>query len=68
VESYMIDHEDLLQSYWLINKKNIGISAGASAPEISVKNIVNKIESLTKASITELPGIEESIIFKLPKI
>jgi len=50
------------------HKKNIGISAGASAPEISVKNIVNKIESLTKASITELPGIEESIIFKLPKI
>ena len=68
VESYMIDHEDLLQLSWLINKKNIGISAGASAPEISVKNIVNKIESLTKASITELPGIEESIIFKLPKI
>ena len=68
VESYMIDHEDLLQPSWLINKKNIGISAGASAPEISVKNIVNKIESLTKASITELPGIEESIIFKLPKI
>ena len=68
VESYMIDHEDLLQPSWLINKKNIGISAGASAPEISVKNIVNKIESLTKASISELPGIEESIIFKLPKI
>ena len=68
VESYMIDHEDLLQPSWLVNKKNIGISAGASAPEISVKNIVNKIESLTKASITELPGIEESIIFKLPKI
>jgi 4-hydroxy-3-methylbut-2-enyl diphosphate reductase len=64
----MIDHEDLLQSSWLINKKNIGISAGASAPEISVKNIINKIESLTKVSITELPGIEESIIFKLPKI
>jgi 4-hydroxy-3-methylbut-2-enyl diphosphate reductase len=68
VESYMIDHEDLLQPSWLVNKKNIGISAGASAPEVSVKNIVNKIESLTKASITELPGIEESIIFKLPKI
>jgi 4-hydroxy-3-methylbut-2-enyl diphosphate reductase len=64
----MIDHEDLLQPSWLVNKKNIGISAGASAPEVSVKNIVNKIESLTKASITELPGIEESIIFKLPKI
>jgi 4-hydroxy-3-methylbut-2-enyl diphosphate reductase len=68
VESYMIDHEDLLQLSWLVNKKNIGISAGASAPEVSVKNIVNKIESLTKASIAELPGIEESIIFKLPKI
>ena len=68
VEAYMIDHEDLLQSSWLLNKKNIGISAGASAPEISVKNIVNKIESLTKANITELPGVEESIVFRLPKI
>ena len=68
VEAYMIDHEDALQSSWLLNKKNIGISAGASAPEISVKNIVNKIESLTKANITELPGVEESIVFRLPKI
>ena len=68
IESYMIDHEDSLQPSWLLNKKNIGISAGASAPEISVKNILNKIEALTKATITELPGIKESIIFKLPKI
>ncbi len=68
VEAYMIDHEGALQSSWLLNKKNIGISAGASAPEISVKNIINKIESLTKANITELPGVEESIVFRLPKI
>ena len=68
VEAYMIDHEDALQSSWLLDKKNIGISAGASAPEISVKNIVNKIELLTKAHIRELPGVEESFIFRLPKI
>ena len=68
VEAYMIDHEDALQSSWLLNKKNIGISAGASAPEISVKNIVNKIESFTKAHILELPGVEESVVFRLPKI
>ena len=68
VEAYMIDHEDALQSSWLLNKKNIGISAGASAPEISVKNIVNKIESFTKAHIRELPGVEESVVFRLPKI
>ena len=68
VEAYLIDHEDALQSSWLLNKKNIGISAGASAPEISVTSIINKIEVLTKATITELPGVEEDIIFKLPKI
>ena len=68
VEAYMIDHEDALQSSWLLDKKNIGISAGASAPEISVKHIVNKIELLTKAQIRELPGVEESVIFRLPKI
>jgi len=67
-EAYLIDHEDALQSSWLLNKKNIGISAGASAPEISVTSIINKIEVLTKATITELPGVEEDIIFKLPKI
>ena len=67
-DAYLIDHEDALQSSWLLNKKNIGISAGASAPEISVTNIINKIEVLTKAKITELPGVEEDIIFKLPKI
>ena len=68
VEAYLIDHEDALQSSWLLNKKNIGISAGASAPEISVTNIINKIQVLTEASITELPGVQENIIFKLPKI
>ena len=68
VEAYMIDHEDALQSSWLLHKKNIGISAGASAPEISVKNILSKIESLTKAHILELPGVEESVVFRLPKI
>lgn len=68
VNAYLIDHEDALQSSWLLNKKNIGISAGASAPEISVTNIINKIEVLTKATIIELPGVEEDIIFKLPKI
>ena len=68
VEAYLIDHEDALQSSWLLNKKNIGISAGASAPEISVTNIINKIDALTEAKITELPGAQENIIFKLPKI
>ena len=68
VEAYLIDHEDALQSSWLLNKKNIGISAGASAPEISVINILKKIEVLTEAKITELPGVQENIIFKLPKI
>jgi len=68
IEAYLIDHEDALQSSWLLNKKNIGISAGASAPEISVTNIIKKIEALTEAKITELPGVQENIIFKLPKI
>jgi 4-hydroxy-3-methylbut-2-enyl diphosphate reductase len=68
IEAYLIDHEDALQSSWLLNKKNIGISAGASAPEISVTNIINKIEVLTEAKISELPGVQENIIFKLPKI
>ena len=52
----------------LLNKKRIGITAGASAPEILVKNLIKKIKHDYDVLVDEMSGIEENIIFKLPNI
>ncbi len=66
-DSYLIDGADDIQSKWLVGKSSIGITAGASAPEVLVKAVIQRLESLGAASVTELPGEEESVRFSLPK-
>ena len=68
VESLLIDDVDTFDPLCLLNKKNIGISAGASAPEILVRNLIKKIKEHSEVSIKELDGIKENVIFKLPVI
>lgn len=67
IDAYMVDNADLLNPEWVEGKKRIGISAGASAPEVLVKAVVSKLESLGVNSIEELGGVEENVTFKLPK-
>jgi 4-hydroxy-3-methylbut-2-enyl diphosphate reductase len=67
VEAYMIDNALHLKPEWLTNKKKIGVSAGASAPEILVKEVIATLQNLGAYHITELTGVIESVIFKLPK-
>ncbi len=67
VESYMVDNASYIDPTWLIGKKNIGISAGASAPEVLVKEVIATLLTLTKAEVTELPGVVENVVFQLPK-
>jgi 4-hydroxy-3-methylbut-2-enyl diphosphate reductase len=64
----LLDDMADFQEKWLKNKKNIGITAGASAPEILVQELVKEIKKIKQISISEIKGIEENIIFKLPKI
>jgi 4-hydroxy-3-methylbut-2-enyl diphosphate reductase len=52
---------------WLIGKKRIGVSAGASAPEVLVKEVINKLQALSKAEVTELQGVVENVVFQLPR-
>jgi len=66
-DSYLIDGADDIQPKWLVGKSSIGITAGASAPEVLVKAVIQRLESLGAASVTELPGEEESVRFSLPK-
>ena len=65
VESVLVGNIESFDLSILLNKKKIGITAGASAPEILVKNLIKKIKSNYDVLIDEMNGIEENIIFKL---
>ncbi len=73
VEAYMVDQAVQLQESWLTNKQCIGITAGASAPEILVQQVLERLEQIaTKQSgqsvvVEELAGVLESVTFPLPK-
>ena len=67
VDSFLIDNPDEIDFKLLRDKKNIGISAGASAPKILVDQIITKISKTYPAQIKELKGIRENVIFKLPE-
>ena len=68
LDAILLDDMADFQEKWLKDKKNIGITAGASAPEILVQELIKEIKKIKQISISEIKGIEENIIFKLPKI
>ena len=67
VEAYMVDNASYLKQEWLMGKKKIGVSAGASAPEVLVKEVITKLQQLGANEVTELQGVIESVVFQLPK-
>jgi 4-hydroxy-3-methylbut-2-enyl diphosphate reductase len=67
VDGYLIDGPDEIQESWMKDKKRIGVSAGASAPEILVQRVVQRIVSLSGASVIQAKGVEEGVLFPLPK-
>jgi 4-hydroxy-3-methylbut-2-enyl diphosphate reductase len=67
VEAYMVDNASQLQPEWLAGKARIGVTAGASAPEVLVKEVIAKLNTLGAAEVRELHGIVESVVFPLPK-
>lgn len=67
IESYLIDDADQIDLSWLLNKKSIGVTAGASAPEILVKQVVDKLCKETSANVSEVDGVDENITFAVPK-
>ena len=68
IDAILIDDMSQFQSKWIKNKKSIGITAGASAPEVLVQGLIQEIKKIKKVSISEIKGIQETTIFKLPKI
>ncbi len=67
VEAYMVDNASYLKAEWLIGKTKIGVSAGASAPEFLVKEVISKLQTLGAHEVQELHGVIESVVFQLPK-
>lgn len=67
VEAYMVDNASYLKPEWLVGKSKIGVSAGASAPEVLVKEVISKLQALGAHQVEELHGVIESVVFQLPK-
>lgn len=67
VDAFLIDDMKKFNPDCLKNKKKIGISAGASAPEILVQNLIKKIKEHSEVKLIELDGVKEKVIFKLPR-
>ena len=66
-ESHMIDNADELRAEWLAGKSRIGLTAGASAPDILVQQVINRLRELGAVSVRQLAGIQETVKFPLPK-
>lgn len=68
VEAHLIDDADQIRTEWLMGKSNIGITAGASAPEILVQKVIEYLKSrFDTTEVTELKTTEENVTFSLPK-
>ena len=67
VDAYMVDSASFLQEEWFAGKNHVGVTAGASAPELLVQEVIAQIQAWGHGSIEELNGVEESIVFVLPK-
>ena len=67
VQSHMVDSADELQIDWLAGKQRVGLTAGASAPEILVKQVIDRIRVMGAVSVRKIDGIQETVKFPLPK-
>lgn len=66
-KAHLIDSADEIEAAWLEGVKAVGITAGASAPEVLVKAVVEKLVSLGGEAPEEIEGIPENVVFSLPK-
>jgi 4-hydroxy-3-methylbut-2-en-1-yl diphosphate reductase len=66
-DAYLIDNAEELRAEWIEGKHRIGVTAGASAPEVLVQEVILRLQSLGARRVRELTGIEEHVTFPLPK-
>ncbi len=66
VPAYLVNDADGLQPAWFVGKARVGITAGASAPELLVQGVVARLQQIGGGSVTELQGIMENVVFPIP--
>jgi 4-hydroxy-3-methylbut-2-en-1-yl diphosphate reductase len=67
VDSYMVDNAGELQPQWLEGKSRVGLTAGASAPDVLVQEVIARLKSFGALSVRKMDGIQETVKFPLPK-
>ena len=67
VPAYLIENAEAIRADWLDGKQCVGVSAGASAPEVLVQAVIDKLKTYGAAQVSEQPGIEERVTFSLPR-
>jgi 4-hydroxy-3-methylbut-2-enyl diphosphate reductase len=67
VPSYMVDRAEQLQPEWIAGKASVGVTAGASAPEVLVQEVLARLAELGARGVRELEGVAERVVFPLPK-
>ena len=67
VPAYMVDNATELRREWIDGQQRIGVTAGASAPELLVTEVIQRLRGLGAASVTNLSGIVERTVFPMPK-
>ena len=67
IPAWMVDRADELRPEWIAGRKRVGVTAGASAPEILVRQVIERLRELGAAHVTELAGTAETIVFPMPK-
>jgi 4-hydroxy-3-methylbut-2-en-1-yl diphosphate reductase len=66
-QAYMVDGAADLKPEWVAGKTRVGVTAGASAPEVLVTEVIARLKSLGAQSVRQLAGIEETVVFSLPR-
>jgi 4-hydroxy-3-methylbut-2-enyl diphosphate reductase len=66
-QAYMVDSAADLRPEWVAGKRRVGVTAGASAPELLVEQLVARLKELGAESVRPLDGITESVVFTLPR-
>jgi len=67
VAAHMVDNADELDPDWVVGKSRIGVTAGASAPEVLVQEVIARLRQFGAHDVSELEGIDENVVFSLPR-
>jgi len=67
VAAHLVERADEVRAEWVAGKRRVGVTAGASAPEVLVREVVERLSALGASAVRQLDGIDERVVFTLPR-